>query len=233
MERKQPASGEFYRHFKGNLYQIKMLAKDSETQALTVVYQGMYPPFEYWVRGLQEFMEPVDRDKYPDCSQKYRFEKVEMSGYMAEKKLEQETVKTGEGFLEKKADIHEGGTEEAAISEKEDSVGRKIDTEVAKSLSHEMFRKAIISGQPERYLKDVMTDEQVAEQGFLELLDAESFREKRQIFAGLRNYLTPLLLSNIAVALDIVLEEEEEEAQYDSILKCLQAFEHYEGGRLR
>lgn len=207
MERKRPESGEFYRHFKGNLYQIKMLAKDSETQELTVVYQGMYPPFDYWNRRLQEFMEPVDREKYPDCSQKYRFEKVEISEFVSGDSIEK--------------------------TKKESHTREDIDTETGKVLSDEMFRKAIISGQPERYLKDVMTDEQVAERGFLALLDAETFREKRQIFAGLRNYLTPLLLSNIAVALDIVLEEGEEEAQYDFILKCLQAFEHYEGGRLR
>jgi len=78
-----------------------------------------------------------------------------------------------------------------------------------------------------------VTDEQVAERGFVELLDAETFREKRQIFLGLRNYLTPLLISNIAVAMDIVLEEGDQEEQYESVLRCLNAFEHYEGGRLR
>ena len=37
--------GEFYRHFKGNVYQIREIAKDSETLDKIVVYQGMYPPF--------------------------------------------------------------------------------------------------------------------------------------------------------------------------------------------
>ncbi len=39
--------------------------------------------------------------------------------------------------------------------------------------------------------------------------------------------------NNIAVALDIVLEDGDEEEQYDSVLHCLQTFEHYETQRLR
>ena len=45
--------------------------------------------------------------------------------------------------------------------------------------------------------------------------------------------MTKNLLMNIAVALDIVLEDGTAEEQYDSILHCLDALEHYEGGRLR
>jgi hypothetical protein len=106
-------------------------------------------------------------------------------------------------------------------------------SEERREISKEMFLKAIKSGQPERYLRDAMSNDQVAERGFLELLDAETFQEKRQIFMGMRNYLTPLLISNIAVALDIVLEDGNQEEQYESVLHCLEAFEHYEGGRLR
>lgn len=210
MERRQPVSGEFYRHFKGNLYQIKMLARDSATQSDVVVYQGMYPPFQCWVRRLEEFMEPVDREKYPDCSAQYRFERVDR----------EELVK---GQAVRQSDKPEG---EAAVK-------RCGTSEEKRQVSGEIFRKAIISGQPEKYLRDIMTEEEVAERGFLELLDAETFQEKRQIFIGLRNYLTPLLINNIAVALDIVLEDGTMEEQYDSILRCLNAFEHYEGGRLR
>lgn len=205
MERKKPTSGEFYRHFKGKLYQVKMLARDSETQEWSVVYQEMYPPFQCWVRGLQEFMEPVDREKYPSCPQKDRFEKVEPEELNGCGEAD-----NGEGWnrCEERNDREEDGKDE-------------------------FFLKAIKSGQPERYLRDVMSNDQVAERGFLELLDAETFSEKRQIFMGLRNYLTPLLISNIAVALDIVLEDGNQEEQFESVLHCLEAFEHYEGGRLR
>lgn len=205
MERKKPTSGEFYRHFKGRLYQVKMLARDSETQDWSVVYQEMYPPFQCWVRGLQEFMEPVDREKYPDCSQNDRFERVEPEELNG---CEESDSREGWNGCEERNDREEDGKDE-------------------------FFLKAIKSGQPERYLRDVMSNDQVAERGFLALLDAETFSEKRQIFMGLRNYLTPLLISNIAVALDIVLEDGNQEEQFESVLHCLEAFEHYEGGRLR
>ncbi|MDE5931457.1 MAG: DUF1653 domain-containing protein, partial [Lachnospiraceae bacterium] len=40
--RHNPQPQEVYRYFKGNLYQSRCLAKDSETGETMVVYQAMY-----------------------------------------------------------------------------------------------------------------------------------------------------------------------------------------------
>lgn len=75
--RSLPVPGDFYRHFKNRLYQIVAIAYHSETEEAMVVYQAQYGEKKVWVRPLTMFMEEVDHEKYPDVTQKYRFERVE------------------------------------------------------------------------------------------------------------------------------------------------------------
>ena len=77
-QRKIPAAGEFYRHFKGNLYQIIGIAKHSETEEPMVVYQALYGDYCLYVRPYAEFIGPVDQKKYPDAVQQFRFEQVQL-----------------------------------------------------------------------------------------------------------------------------------------------------------
>ena len=64
-----PKSGEIWVHFKGEdkKYLIITVATHTETHEQFVVYKALYGDM---------FMSEVDRQKYPDVSQKYRFEKL-------------------------------------------------------------------------------------------------------------------------------------------------------------
>ena len=76
MEIRMPKAGDIYRHFKGNLYEVIIIARDSETLEEKVVYKEVNGEAAY-VRSLPMFVSPVDKEKYPEVTQEFRFQLVD------------------------------------------------------------------------------------------------------------------------------------------------------------
>lgn len=66
--------GGIYRHFKGGLYLVENVVTHTETGEKLVVYINIENASQGWARPYDEFMSKVDREKYPDAGQTYRFE---------------------------------------------------------------------------------------------------------------------------------------------------------------
>lgn len=75
--RRLPQIGDIYTHFKGNTVYIIALAIDTETLHPSIVYRH---EDNTWVRPLEMFLSEVDKVKYPNSVQQYRFERVLPSG---------------------------------------------------------------------------------------------------------------------------------------------------------
>lgn len=63
-----------YRHFKGDYYLLTDVATHSETKEKYVVYRGLYGNNELYIRPFDMFFSEVDKEKYPEVKQQYRFE---------------------------------------------------------------------------------------------------------------------------------------------------------------
>ena len=73
-DRPLPTKGEKYKHFKvGKIVTVIGLSRHTESEEITVVYEY---EGHIWNRPLEMFMSEVDKEKYPNVQQKYRFEKV-------------------------------------------------------------------------------------------------------------------------------------------------------------
>lgn len=63
-----------YKHFKGDYYIVEDIAIDSETNEKIVIYRALYGDNTLYARGYDMFTSKVDKEKYPNIEQLYRFE---------------------------------------------------------------------------------------------------------------------------------------------------------------
>ena len=64
-----------YKHFKGDYYMVEDVAIHSETREEYVVYRPLYgDATKLYIRPKEMFLSKVDKQKYPEVKQEYRFE---------------------------------------------------------------------------------------------------------------------------------------------------------------
>ena len=210
MAERIPVSGEIYRHFKNKLYQIVAIATHSETGEKLVIYQALYGDFGVYARPLTMFTSEVDHEKYPEVTQKYRFELVER-----EKKEDVQAAQTGS---ERSADM----TQRYSVGH---STGRDISVQSNKAVSGDV-------GAQERKSASSDTEEQV-EPKLMEFLDADSFEEKYNILTSMRDIITDKMINNMAVVLDVVIPEGDLDDRYEQLKQCIRTRQRFESTRLR
>lgn len=176
-----PKPHEIYKHFKGNLYQIVTIAQHSETGEQLVIYQAMYGDFKTYARPLAMFTSEVDKVKYPEVQQRFRFE---LQG----------------------ADADRQTRESAAVS------GAQTTTQAAQAAT---------------------AQEPTLDPLVLEFLDADSYEQKLNILAGLHHRITDEMITTMAIACDIEVNDGETEERYEELKNCLLTMEKFECNRLR
>ncbi len=202
--RPNPRPQEMYRHFKGNIYQIRCLAKHSETGEMMVVYQAMYDTFQIYVRPLAMFMEEVDVEKYPDARQQYRFELLQDSELVSGSQATEETISRLQAVEETISGLQ--AVEEPVKESNEGSGG----TENAEEMQQLNIDPLV-----------------------MEFLEADTYEQRLNILAALRSRITDEMINTMAMAVDLEIKEGDVEERYEELRNCLLTFEKYECNRLR
>lgn len=217
---RRPQAGEIYRHFKNKMYKIVGVASHSETGQELVIYEALYGTYGMYARPLDMFVSEVDHDKYPEVTQKYRFEKVnvvaESDGSVSITSAENDYVSEP---VWKGPEVK---VEPIAL----DKASRDKET-----IDEALIDKATWEEEP---APESTCQEQGVDPKLLEFLDAESFDEKYNVLVSMRDTITDQMIDNIAVVMDLVIPEGELTKRYDNLKAAIRTRQHYEfSNRLR
>lgn len=71
--------GHIYRHFKDKKYIVLDIVQYTEdNNEKIVIYQALYGERKKRARPLSMFASEVDHEKYPEVTQRYRFEEIDI-----------------------------------------------------------------------------------------------------------------------------------------------------------
>ena len=199
-----PRPYEIYRHFKGKHYQVLAIATHSETGEQMVVYQQLYAPFGVYVRPLEMFMSKVDKEKYPQVQQEYRFEKLQSPAW--ELNMMQEVP------------------QEREIQQSSVYTKSEVEPVIQKAVQEE---KVIEKAEVEE------ADEPALDPGLLKFLEADTYEQKLEILSMLHPRITDSMIDTMAVSLDVEVKSGDIEQRYSEILNCLLTMERFDCNRLR
>ncbi len=212
-----PRPQEIYKHFKGNLYQVTAIATHSETQEQLVIYQALYGDFRIYARPLDMFVSRVDREKYPDVGQEFRFE---LQGPGAERQRAESEPEPG--------DCVAGG-----IGTEPEHVAGGIGAEPG----YVAGGTGTVAGVEEWVDAEEASGAESAAEALdpfvMEFLDADSYEQRLNILAGLHHRITDGMITTMAIACDIEIDDGDTEERYEALKTCLQTLERYECNRLR
>lgn len=208
--REIPKTGQFYRHFKGNLYQVITVAKHSETGESLVIYQALYGSYGVYARPLDMFLSEVDKEKYPQAEQAYRFEEVFLQ------QPEEETAVTPQSETGEPAEALQLGKHESEAA--------------LQSERHEpeAMPQAKIS-EPSKQVQETAPIRWDA--GIEEFLDADSYQEKLRVFTSMQHRLTDDMIDIMAVSMDTEVNERELSDRIASLKNFLLMQVKYESNR--
>ena len=222
-----PKPHEIYKHFKGNLYQIVTIAQHSETGEQLVIYQAMYGEFKIYARPLAMFTSEVDKVKYPEIQQRFRFE---LQGADADRQIrETDEVNGGQTTTQAvpTATAQDATTWTVPTATAQDAATWTVPTATARDAATWTVPTATAqdaAAQPEAPTLDPLV---------LEFLDADSYEQKLNILAGLHHRITDEMITTMAIACDIEVNDGETEERYEELKNCLLTMEKFECNRLR
>ena len=228
--------GQKYRHFKNKLYQIVTVAEHSETGERLVIYQQLYGNFEVYARPYEMFVSEVDHVKYPEVSQKYRFELVETVSKDVQMRQSEQTSKD----VQMRQSEQTSKDEQIRLSEKTletmaDSI-QKIKKDVypddAGFEETMLSQTNVVSANENEKEADEMEYGGVNPH-LLRFLDAETYEDKRSVLISIKGEITDRLIDDIASSMDVTVDKGDLEERFGSLLTCLDTMVKFEVNRLR